>query len=275
MPTPDMGGLVIRVSKTGNISADAYWDVTIQNCVVTNAAPTQGAMSISGYKGSKIKIRNNIVINNTGSGMTIGSKYTSRDGKTMPEFLIENNTVLFTWKYDPYVQSFSGNSIHFEPSTLSVVQRNVFGFADKYGIYNPAKTPILLKDNVIVGNIMSDYLEGNTKIDLEKIGDEAEALQPNSSGNINAKLKLPVSAEWLKNYGSRVMVDRNVVEADIQAQNTRANNLRSILGLPLQAGSVNTPSSPVLLNRISIDDAIKAGSEFYGGKYGSSMKLIK
>jgi len=138
MPTPDMGGLVIRVSKTGNFEADAMWDITVQNCIVMNTAPTQGALSVAGYKNSKIKIRNNVVINNTGTGIMTGTKYITSNEDEMPDFLIENNTVLFTWKYDPIVQSFSGNSISLDGGTVNIVHNNVLGFADRFGINNVA-----------------------------------------------------------------------------------------------------------------------------------------
>ena len=273
MPTPDMSGLIVRVSKTGNFDAGAMWDITVQNCIVMNTAPTQGALSVSGYKGSKIKIRNNVVINNTGTGIMVSTNYMSRDGENMPDFLIENNTVLFTWKYDAMAQSFSGNSIQFASDTVSTVKNNVFGFADIYGINNASRASVLLMDNIIVGNVVSDYLEFDTKIDLEYIEDEAEYLHEDSEGNISQEIKVPVSSDWAKNYASRVMIDRNALEADIQAQETNLNAIRSMLGLPLQAGTVDSPESPVWLNRLSIDDAVKAGSTKFEGKYGSSVPL--
>lgn len=271
MPTPDMGGLIIRVSKTGNFDTNAMWDITVQNCIVMNTAPTQGALSVSGYKNSEIKILNNIVINNTGTGIMTGTNYITSNEDEMPKFLIENNTVLFTWKYDPMAQSFSGNSLSVDGGTVNIVQNNVFGFADRFGVSNTAKASIMLKDNIILGNVDSDYIEFDTRIALEDIEDEAEYLDEDSEGNINDPIKVPVDGEWAKNYASRVMIDRNALEADIDAQKTRANDIRSILGLPLQADAVDAPENPVWLNRLSIEDAVRAGAGKYMSIYGSSV----
>ncbi|MCP4700054.1 MAG: hypothetical protein GY862_24855 [Gammaproteobacteria bacterium] len=270
-PTPDRGGLLIRVSKTGNFYAD--WDITVQNCVVMNTAPTQGALSVFGYKGSKITIRNNIIINNTSSGIFAGSSYHPRDGKDKPKFLIENNSVFFTWKYDPMAQSFSGNSIKFDADTANTVQNNVFGFADKYGVHNAGKASLRLNDNIITGNLESDYLEFDTDIAFEDIEDEAEYLRDGSEANLSGEIQVPASREWAEHYGSRILIDRNAREADIRARQSRVNAVRAMLGLPLQAGAMKSPAGPVWLNRLSVDDAIKAGATKYLDKYGSAMPV--
>ncbi len=272
-PTPGKGGLVISASKTGNL--EAAWEITVQNCVVTNTAPAQGALAVSGYKDSKIKIRNNIVINNTGTGIFAGTMFRPRDGQGQPEFLIENNTILFTWKHDPGAQSYSGNAFKVDPDTISVVRNNVLGFADKFGVHNAAKASIELVDNLIVAHVEADYLEFDTRIQLDDIEDEAEHLGDDSEGNIAETITVPVSMEWARLYGSRVLVDRNAMEADIKVQQTRANELRSMLGLPLQAGTVAAIETPVWLHRLSIDDAIAAGSAQYLGQYGSSLPQIQ
>ena len=273
MPTPDQGGLVIRLSKTGNYTDT--WTLTVQNCIVTNTAPTQGALSVSGYKGSKITIRNNAVVNNTGTGIMVASAYIARDDKDRPQFLIENNTVLFTWKYDPMAQSFSGNSINFSANTASIARSNVFAFADRFGVNNAAKASVLLKDNLILGNVDSDYLEFDTRIALDDIEDEAEYLHEDTGGNEATRIKVPVSNAWAKHYGSRVLIDRDALEADIKAQKTRANEIRSMLGLPLRAGHVDGPSSPVWLNRLSLTDAIRVASQKHNGRYGSGVPYAK
>ena len=268
-PTPDQGGLVIRVSKTGNF--EDTWNITVQNCIVMNTAPSQGALSVSGYKGSKININNNLVVNNTGTGILCGTKYASRDEAGRPEFNVANNTVLFTWKFDPPAQSYSGNSIKFDAGVVAIVKNNVMAFADRYGVHNAAKSNILLADNVLMGNMLGDYLEFDTTISLADMEDEAEYLHEDTGNNVKAEIKIPVSADWAKHYGSRVIVDRNAVEADIKAQQSVANEIRSILGLPLQAGTVDGPTSPVWLHRLSIDDAINAGAKQYDGNKGCTM----
>lgn len=247
-PTPDQGGLVIRVSKTGNFQDS--WKVTVQNCIVMNTAPTQGALSVSGYKGTKATVRNNLVINNTGTGIFLGSKYRPADGKNIPEFLVENNTVLFTWKFDAAAQSYSGNSIKFDPDTLPVVKNNVFAFADRYGVNNGSKATVLFDLN----------------IGLDDIEDEAEFIHEDSEENVAEKIQVPVAKEWSTHYGSRVLIDRNAVEADVKVQKSRANEIRAMLGLPLLGENLDVPQSPAWLNRLTIEDAVKAGTSPYSGK---------
>ncbi len=265
-PTPESGALVVRASKNGMFDKTP-WDITVQNNIVMNSAPTMGAMSVSGYKKSTVTIRNNLVINNTGTGIYVGSKFAgAKYDKNGPRFLIENNTVLFTWKHDPIVQSFSGNIMDFDQSVRAVVKNNVLALADRHIIYNPRSTTILLQGNIMTGSVDSEYLEFNTKIPLDEIEDEPDYIHEDSSDNEAKPVRVPVTADWLKLYGSRVLVDRNAAEADIKASDTRANALRGMLGIPLRAGKANFPQSPVWLPRLAVDDAVKAGSAPYHGK---------
>ena len=266
-PTPDRGALIVTVSRTKNLTGK--WDVAVRNCVIMNSAPTQGALTVSGYQGSTITIDNNLVINNTGTGIYAGSMWQGSDPKAAPAFTITHNTVLFTEKYDAFVQSFSGNSLKIDTAVVATVANNVLGFADRNGIQKHGKWPLLLKDNLVVGNVEADYWEatGDQKIELADIEDEAEYLHGDSGGNVAAKITVPVSAEWAKLYAGRVLIDRNAAAADVKARKTKINALRSILGLPLQADALNV-DSPVWLPLMKVDDAIEAGLQKYGGKYG-------
>jgi len=268
-PTPDRGALVIGVSKTKDYKGT--WDITVKNCVIMNSAPTQGALAVSGYKGSVIRIENNLVINNTGTGILAGSLWHGTEEAQAPKFTIVNNTVLFTEKYDAYVQSFSGNSFKCDSAVVATLEHNVFGFADRNGIQKQGTWPLLLKDNIIVGNVQSDYWEtqGDAKVELEYLEDEAEYLHFDSTGNIAPKMSIPLSKEWSKLYAGRTLIDRNAVEADIKAQKTKLNALRGILGLPLQAADLKL-DSPVWLPLLKVDDALKAGFKKYNGAYGCS-----
>ena len=268
-PTPDRGALIITASRTKNRAGK--WDIVVRNCVIVNSAPTQGAMTVSGYQGSTITIDNNLVINNTGTGIFAGSMWQGADEKAAPRFTITNNTVLFTEKYDAFAQSFSGNSFKIDTAVVAAVTNNVFAFADRNGIQKQGKWKLLLKDNLIVGNVQADYWEaaGDQKVELGNLEDEAEYLHGDSGGNVAMKIKVPVSEEWAKLYAGRVLIDRNAAAADVKAQKTKANALRSILGLPLRAGELKT-DSPVWLPLMKVDDALKAGLEKYGGKYGCS-----
>lgn len=270
-PSPESGGIVVRASK---VMSDASWNIVVKNCIVTNTAPTQGALSVSGHKNSKIKIENNIIINNTGTGISLGSNYQGRDGSVLPTFEVANNTVLFTWKHGPMSQSFSGNSILAGDNVVLKAKGNLFAFADKIGINNEAKISMQLNNNLILGNVLADYLEFDTKIDLDDIEDEADHIHEESEGNVAEKIKIPVSKKWAEAYGSRVLIDRRAVEADIKVQQTAANEIRSILGLPVRAGTVEGPAVSVWLNRLSIDDAVAAGAKKYLEKFGSSTPQL-
>lgn len=264
-PSPESGALVISASKNGMFDKTP-WDITVQNTIVMNSAPTMGAMSISGYKKSKIAIRNNLIINNTGTGIYVGSKFAGQKYDSAgPVFTIENNTVLFTWKHDPVAQSFSGNAIDFDQSARATVKNNVFAFADRHIVHNPRSTTVLLKNNVMTGNVDTAYLEFNTKITLDDIEDEPDYIHEDSEGNVSKAVRPPIAKQWLAHYGSRVLVDRNKAEANITASATRANELRSMLGMNLQAGKANFPQSPVWLPRLSVDEAVKAGMQRYHG----------
>jgi len=269
-PTPDRGALVITASRTKNRAGK--WDIAVRNCVVVNSAPTQGALTVSGYQGSTVTIENNLVINNTGTGIYAGSMWQGRDEAGAPRFTIRNNTVLFTEKYDAFAQSFSGNSLKVGGAVVAAVSNNVLAFADRNGVQKEGKWKLLLKDNLIVGNVQADYWEvsGDQKIELEAIEDEAEYLDEESTGNVATKIRVPVPEAWAKLYASRVLIDRNAAAADIKAQRTKANALRSILGLPLRADDLKA-DSPVWLPLMKVEDAIRAGADKYGGKYGSSM----
>ena len=268
-PTPDRGALVIGASRTKDRTGT--WNITVKNCVIMNSAPTQGAMTVSGYKGSVIRIENNLVINNTGTGIFAGSLWAGDQESEAPHFTIVNNTVLFTEKYDAYAQSFSGNSFKNDSPVVAVLEGNVLGFADRNGIQKEGKWPLTLKNNLIIGNIQADYWEtsGDTRIELEYLEDEAAFLSRDSSGNSAEAIKVPVSPEWAALYAGRILIDRNAAEADIKAQKTKANVLRSILGLPLQAADLNL-DSPIWLPLMTVEDALNAGMQKYNGKYGCS-----
>ncbi|MFH1998730.1 MAG: hypothetical protein ABIK28_03570 [Planctomycetota bacterium] len=96
---------------------------------------------------------------------------------------------------------------------------------------------------------------------------KAEYLGDDSGDNVAPEIKVPVSKEWAALYAGRVMIDRNAAAADVQAQKTKLNGLRGILGLPLQADDLNV-DSPVWLPLMQVDDALKAGMEKYKDRYG-------
>jgi len=264
-PSPSLGGLVIRVQKSGKFDDGPRWEVNVRNSIVMNTFQNQAALSVSGFKGSQITIENNLVIQHSGTGIFCGSKYAGSD--QFPQFKVLNNTVLFSW--DSGMSQ--GFNMAFDQSTQVEMRNNVLGFSDIVALNNASRSKnLLLVNNLITGARKADYLEFNTQMDVENMVDEAELLHEDSDGNLSAAIQIPVSRGFAELYGSRVIVDREKAEADIAATNSDANALRSMLGLPLQAGSVKWPQTPVYLNRISLDDAIAAGSKKYQGSFGCS-----
>ncbi len=272
-PTPDRGGIFIRVTQSPDPKG---WRIVVRNNIVVNSAPTQGALAVFAYAGDQVIIMNNAVINCTGTGIYAGTSWHGSDLAKAPRHKVVNNTVLFTWKYDAYVQSFSGINFATDDSVVAELYNNILGFADRFAVQKVGKWPMTLKGNILVGAVDADYYEtaGDMKIPLAKLADEAETLSPESGNNGNNKFVVPLSQSWRDAYGQRVLIDRNAVEADIKAQQTRANFVRGVLGLPQRADDVKADSD-VWLHRMPLEDAVKIASAHLAGKFGSSQELIK
>jgi|APLak6261679142_1056127.scaffolds.fasta_scaffold00040_45 hypothetical protein len=254
--TPESGAIKLELPK--------QCSGTISNNVVMNTAPTGGAISAWGHQNGKLTIKNNLVINNTGEGIFAMTKWKSNDGQ--PQFIIENNTVLFTWKHDP-IASYGGNALKLDQEVKLTASNNVFAFGDYGGVDNiKVAKKITLKDNVFTGNRLYDYREFNTSVKVSEFEDEADQLEA-STGNVTAELKVPVGEAFAKLYAGRKEISRAAVDAKAKAANNGANALRGMLGLPLQANAVGDDAE-VWLPRLSIDDAIRAGTSKYEGKYG-------
>ena len=114
--------------------------VTVENCAVFNCAPTHktGAIKVFCGKNGQASIRNNMAVNNTGAGICCLSSWHPKDGKGLPTFTIEHNTVLFTWKFDA-LSTDSGSGLKLESGVIATVRNNVFAFGDAFGIDNAAK----------------------------------------------------------------------------------------------------------------------------------------
>jgi len=230
-PSPSLGGLVIRVQKSDKLDSGPRWQVTVRNNIVMNTFQNQAALSVSGFKGAKITIENNLVIQHSGTGIFCGSKYAGDD--QYPEFDVRNNTVLFSW--DSGMSQ--GFNLGLDRFTKVALRNNVLGFADIIALNNASRSQdLLVVGNLITGAREADYLEFDTKIDMENMVDEADLLHEDSDENVTDAIQIPVSRAFAERYGSRVIVDREKAEAGVAAANSDANALRSMLGLPLRAG---------------------------------------
>lgn len=247
-PSPESGGIVIVGSQ--------YTNITVQNCVVMNTAPTEGAISLRVFQGGKGLVQNNFVINNTGYGIQARSGYTGSDSSKLPHFMIRNNTVLFTWKHDP-IASYGGDALAIDKDLTVAIENNALGFGHMGGIYNKG-AKITLKNNLFTGNGKYDYKEINDKIAVADIEDEAMHLNPESAGNVGTLIKIPVGERWATIYADRTEVNRAEVDAAVTVPNTGANQLRSIFGLNLQGTSVSMDAE-IFLPLIQLDEALPAG----------------
>ncbi|NRD18948.1 hypothetical protein HNV08_02725 [Winogradskyella eckloniae] len=253
-PSPESGGIVVVASH--------YMNVGVQNCVVMNTAPTEGAISVRVKKGGKGYIRNNLSINNTGYGIHARTGYVGNDPKLVPQFVISNNTSLFNWKHDP-VASYGGNALALDKELTATITNNVFGFGHFGGIYNKGAN-IVLSNNLFTGNSKYDYKEINDEMIVDDIVDEAERIDASSTGNSTALLQISVAERWAKIYGNRKELSREAVDASVSAANSGANQLRGMLGLNLQ-GNTTTMDAEIFLPRLQIEEAIPVGLKNWNG----------
>jgi hypothetical protein len=258
-PSPESGGIVIVGSK--------YTNIAVQNCVVMNTAPTEGAISVRVFKGGKGLIQNNFCINNTGYGIHARTGYVGNDKSLVPVFMIKNNTSLFNWKHDA-IASYGGNALALDQYLVATLENNVFGFGHQGGVYSKG-AELTMNNNLFTGNSKYDYKEVNAMMKVEDILDESEKLNQYSEGNESALIKIAVAERWATIYASRIEISRADVDASVRASNSGANQLRSMLGMNLQGNSVKMDAE-VFLPIITIEEALPAGLLPWNGK-GSSM----
>ncbi|WP_421824826.1 hypothetical protein [Flagellimonas oceanensis] len=247
-PSPESGGIVIVGSN--------FTNVAVQNCVVMNTAPTEGAISVRVFKGGQGIIQNNFCINNTGYGIQARTGYMGSDESLLPKFQIKHNTVLFTWKHDP-IASYGGDALAIDQNLVASIENNALGYGHMGGLYNKG-AKITMKNNLFTGNGKYDYREINDKMAVADILDEAMYLDPMSDGNQGLLIKIPVAERWAEIYASRQEISREEVDAAVTVPNTGANQLRSIFGLNLQGSGV-AMDAEIFLPLITIDEALPAG----------------
>ncbi len=253
-PSPESGGIVIVASH--------YTNVTVQNCVVMNTAPTEGAISVRVFKGGKGVIKNNFTINNTGYGIHARTGYVGSDDSVMPHFTISNNTCLFTWKHDA-IASYGGDAMAFDSNLTADVFNNALGYGHMGGLYNKG-AKLKMMNNLFTGNAKYDYKEINDKMAAEDMIDEATLVHEESDGNQGLLISIPVGENWAKIYAGRDIVTREQVDAAVSVPNSGANQLRSIFGLNQQGGDVKMDAE-VFLPLITIEEALPAGRYAWNG----------
>ena len=262
-PTPNTPGIKIR---TGSGTK-----VIVKNCIVTNTAPTQGAIDVQVGKEGVATIENNLIVNNTGEGIMCKSNHHGASGQ--PFYTVKNNTILFTWKYDA-IASHGGNSLMFDNALSLIAENNVFGFSDYGGVNNikQCKT-VTLKNNLFVGHKKYDYQEFSTGLKLDELQDYANYITSDSENNYSQEVKLNVNKTWAEKYFGRVEISRAEVDAAAKVSNSGANQLRAMFGLPLQASSVKKDAE-IWLHKMALEDVIQLGISTYGKNSGCSKPAL-
>jgi len=255
------------------VTASPYVNITIQNTVIANVASKSGALVVSGGKATKVTIKNNLIVNNTGDGIVMLSGFKAGHlrhmKKYLPTFAVLNNTVLFAWKI-ALLDEAVGNGLMTDNDLTAVVKGNVFGFCDLYGVNNirvMKGTPLTVANNLFAGNHWNDYKEAKAAMKVDDIEDESQHLTDKSEGNVRGKIKVAAPKEWAKLYMSRSHKRRSQITGNVKAARTRANQLRGILGLPKQAGTVKSDVK-FWLHPLKTDEAVKLGLSRYQKKFG-------
>jgi len=248
--SPDSPGIAIWGHDGGRI--------TVQNCIVANCGPAgrRGSLEIKGVRDTHCTIQNNLVINNT-SGIACLAAFHPRDGKGGPVFEVTNNTVLFTWKFDP-IATHGGDGIRCEDVAI-VAANNVFAYGDYYGVNNCSGSDsvnLTLINNLFSGNLMADYNEWDTKIAIDDVEDDAEKLGDDTQDNTSAQIDAAVAASWAEKYAARNVIDRMKAEDSVQPLDNFQNDLRRMLGLPLDGGTLDVGSA-VWMHRFPLEDAVR------------------
>ena len=125
-----------------------------------------------------------------------------------------------------------------------------------------------LENNLFCAATQAAYREFSTDIGVPGFAEEAQQVE-NAAGNVEQKITVAAPGAWAAAYASRVVVDRQKAEADVEAKKGWQNDVRSMLGLPLQGTDLKL-DTPVWLHRIDTDGALNCGMTAFDGKFGCS-----
>jgi len=255
-PSPETPGIKILMKGIGA-------EVTIKNCVVMNTAPTQGAIDVQLGKDGKANISNNLIVNNTGEGIMAKTNWHGDTQENYATYLIENNTILFSWKHDA-IASYGGNSLMMDTSINLTANNNIFGFGDFGGVNNIKMCKnLVLNNNNFFGHKKYDFYD-TSGMNVSDMADYADYLM-DGSGNVSEAINLPLNAEWASLFSSRKEISRASVDASSKVSNSTENQIRGILGLN-KMGSAVTTDANIWLHQMQVEDAVKIGLQKYKGK---------
>ena len=255
-PTPETPGIKILMKGVGA-------EVTVKNCIVMNTAPTQGAIDIQLGKDGKAVIKNNLIVNNTGEGIMAKTNWHGNTPENYATYLIENNTILFSWKHDA-IASYGGNSLMMDTSVNITANNNIFGFGDFGGVNNIKKCEnLVLNNNNFFGHKKYDFYD-TSGMNVNDMIDYADYLK-DGDGNVSKPVKLALNKNWAALFAARKDISRAEIDASSKVSNSTENQVRGILGLNKMGSSVSLDAS-IWLHQMQVNDAVKLGLHQYDGR---------
>ncbi len=255
-PTPETPGIKILMKGVGA-------EVSVKNCIIMNTAPTQGALDIQLGKDGKATVQNNLIVNNTGEGIMAKTNWHGNTPENYATYLIENNTILFSWKHDA-IASYGGNSLMMDTSVNLTANNNIFGFGDFGGVNNIKKCEnLVLNNNNFFGHKKYDFYD-TSGMNVNDMIDYADFLK-DGKGNVSKPVTLPLNKDWAALFAARKDISRAEVDASSTVSNSAENQVRGILGLNKMGSSVSLDAS-IWLHQMQVNDAVKIGLNQYDGK---------
>lgn len=229
-------------------------ECVVRNCVFVNGA---GA-AIRGANGQLIE--NNIFMNHVTYVVRLSSGFTNQPA------VIRNNTFLFSWERAGRFgkgRGHNGSFLTYESNVRSVVDGNIFEFADNDAIRIADTKETELTNNVFAHNLWSNVylMQGTTFVDDGDFGKLGDLGWKKCEGNQVLSPGLPVDEKWFSRYLSRTAHVPGKVSMDDW------NKIRELLGQPLIATG-GTPASLIApayewknaMNLFPKNEACKAGA---------------
>ncbi len=214
------------------LSVETGGKVEISRCVVVNSTHTGIQLKLGS---GSARVHDNWIVNTAGIGLELLS---TNHGKDSPTIVADHNSILFTWKYDAFGTR-GGEGISVGAHALVTLDHNLIVGSDNYGIANGRfNKELKILDNRFSDNLVADYWEGDLYLKASELGD-AKSVGA-TQGNKVVVVALSPDDGWRKKYAARKLIERNKVEAGINATNNLSNRLRSLLGMNLRAGDVAT-----------------------------------
>ncbi len=240
------------------LSVETGGKVEISRCVVVNSTHTGISLKLGS---GTARVHDNWIVNTAGIGLELLS---TNHGKDSPTIVADHNSILFTWKYDAFGTR-GGEGISVGAHAIVTLDHNLIVGSDNYGIANGRfNKELKILDNRFSDNLGADYWEGDLYLKASELGDAKSVSEV--KGNKVVTVPLNPDDSWRKKYAARKIIDRNKVEAGINATNNLSNRLRSLLGMNLRAGDVATdaemhaPPYPVASARLVPTTDVGAGA---------------